>query len=288
MDRTFANAEPNKAMSPQSSNPTYDLPPTTYRIWLVLAVSILLALPSFGAVTFTANTKSTEGGDVAVRALVSGSRAKVIFLESGGKIAQNGDYMLSPDEGNTLYMISPATRTYTRYDTRTMLAGMGQMVQGLRGTMKVTFESPKVEKLLEEDGGLIAGLPTRHYRYRTSYVVSMHVTGDKKATTEIEEDIWTTTNLTDPALSIWLKKEPAPTGDQQLDDMIKAEMSKVQGFPLRRITVTHMHDATGAERDSRVEMQVTELKKVEVAETEFVIPKSYKQVPNKRLFDEEK
>ena len=287
MEMIVKDPRTTPAGTSELNRPTSDLPPTTSLRVLLLIASFVITLPCFAAVTFTAKTQSTEGGDVSVRAFVSGSRAKVVFLQAGNKVAQAGDYMLSPDRGTTLYLISPATRSYTRYDTRSMLAGMGQMVQGMRGMMKVTFESPKVEKLLEEDGGLIAGLPTRHYRYRTSYVVSMHVTGDKKATTEIEEDIWTTTHLTDPALAIWLKKEPAPTGDEQLDGMIKAEMSKVQGFPLRRITVTHMHDATGAEHNGRVEMQVTELKKVAVAEREFVIPKSYKEVPNKRLFDEE-
>ena len=254
---------------------------------LTLIAMVLFAVSCFAGIRFTAKTISDEGGDVTVRALVSGSRAKVTFLQSGGRVAASGDYMLSPDQGATLYLISPNTRTYTRYDTRTMLSGMGLMVQGMRGTMKVTFEAPKVEKLLDEDGGLVAGLPTRHYRYRTSYVVSMHVTGDKKATTEIEEDIWTTTHLSDPALAVWLKKGPTPTGDQQLDSMIKAEMDKVQGFPLRRITITHMHDATGAEHNNRVEMQVTEVKRLPIAAAEFVIPKSYKEVPNRRLFEDE-
>ena len=253
----------------------------------LIAALLLVAMPSFAGITFTAKTISDEGGDVTVRALVSGSRAKVTFLKSDSKVAAVGEYMLSPDQGTTLFLVSPGTRTYTRYDTRTMLSGMGQMVQGMRGMMKVTFESPKVEKILDEDGGLIAGLPTRHYRYRTSYVVSMHITGDRKATTEIEEDIWTTTHLTDPALAIWLKKGPAATGDEQLDGMIRAEMDKVQGFPLKRITVTHMHDVTGAVRNSRVEMQVTQVKRIAIAAAEFRIPKSYKEVPNKRLFEEE-
>jgi hypothetical protein len=252
-----------------------------------LIAILLIALPSFAGITFTAKTTSDEGGDVTIRALVSGSRAKVTFLQSDGKIAVSGDYMLSRDQGNTLYLISPGTRTYTRYDTQSMLSGMGQMVQGMRGMMKVTFESPKVEKIVDENGGVIAGLPTRHYRYRTSYVVSMHVTGDRKATTEIEEDIWTTTRLTDPALAIWLKKAPAATGDEQLDSMIRAEMDKVQGFPLKRITVTHMHDATGAEHNTRVEMQVTSVKTIAVAAAEFSIPKSYREVPNRRLFEQE-
>ncbi|HEX7425182.1 MAG TPA: hypothetical protein VF311_15040, partial [Terriglobales bacterium] len=90
---------------------------------------------------------------------------------------------------------------------------------------------------------------------------------------------------TDPALAIWLKKGPAATGDEQLDGMIRAEMDKVQGFPLKRITVTHMHDVTGAVRNSRVEMQVTQVKRIAIAAAEFVIPKSYKEVPNKKLFD---
>lgn len=246
---------------------------------------MLVALPAFAGITFTAKTISNEGGDVTVRALVSGSRAKVTFLQSGSKVAQSGDYMLSPDQGNTLFLVSPSTRTYTRYDTRTMMAGMGQMIQGMRGTMKVNFESPRIEKLIEEDGGMIAGLPTRHYRYRTSYVVSMHLTGNLKATTEIEEDIWTTTSLTDPALAIWLKKGASATGDEQLDRMIKAEMDKVKGFPLRRIVVTHTSDA-GGDHTNRVEMQVTDVKTIPIAAGAFVIPRTYKEIPNKRLFDE--
>jgi hypothetical protein len=256
------------------------------RITILIGLLLCGTVSLWAGITFTAKTISDEGGDVTVRALVSGSRAKVTFLQSDGKIAAAGDYMLSPDEGTTLFLISPGTRTYTRYDTRAMLSGMGLMVRGMRGTMNVTFESPKVEKILDENGGMIAGLTTRHYRYRTSYVVSMHVTGDRKATTEIEEDIWTTTHLTDPALAVWLKKGPAATGDKQLDSMIKAEMDKVQGFPLKRIAVTHTHDATG-EHNSRVEMQVTQIKTIPIADAEFVIPKSYKEVPNKRLFDAE-
>jgi hypothetical protein len=55
---------------------------------------------------------------------------------------------------------------------------------------------------------------------------------------------------------------------------------------LRRITVTHTHNATGVEHESRVEMQVTQVKRTPIAAAEFVIPKKYKEVPNKRLFED--
>jgi hypothetical protein len=254
---------------------------------LVVCICFLLIATThtLAGVEFVAQTRSDDGGDVTVHAFVSGSRAKVVFVESEAELYASGDYMLSPDEGKTLYLISPATKTYTQYDVQAMMKGMGGMVQGMRGMMKVTFESPKVEKLLEEDGGPIAGLPTRHYRYRTSYTVSLHMTGAKKVSTVMEEDIWTTGQLTDPALKVWLKQEPPSTGDEQVDKMIHAEMSKVEGFPLKRITVTRTTDANG-EHSSRSEMNVLEVKQVRVPETEFAMPSGYREVPPKRLLDE--
>ncbi|MGB9106958.1 MAG: DUF4412 domain-containing protein [Terriglobales bacterium] len=252
---------------------------------IICSFVILSAAYCLAGVEFVAQTRSDGGGDVTVHAYVSGARAKVVFVESQASDYAIGDYMLSPDEGKTLYLISPATKTYTKYDVPAMMAGMGGMVQGMRGMMKVNFESPQIEKLLEEDGGLLAGLPTRHFRYRTSYTVSMHITGAKKVSTVLEEDIWTTDKLVDPALKVWLKQEPPTTGDEQVDKMIRAEMAKVEGFPLKRVTVTRTGDANG-EHSSRSEMNVLEVKQVRVPLSVFAMPRGYKEVPQKRLMDE--
>lgn len=246
---------------------------------------ILAAAHALAGVEFVAQTRSDGGGDVTVHAFVSGSRAKVVFVESELDLYATGDYMLSPDEGKTLYVISPSTKTYTKYDVQAMMAGMGGMVQGMRGLMKVSFESPKVEKLLEENGGLIAGLPTRHYRYRTSYTVSMSMPGAHKVSTVTEEDIWATEELADPALKVWLKQDPPTTGDAQVDQMIRAEMAKIAGFPLKRITVTRTTDARG-EQKSRSEMDVLEVKQRDVPDTEFAMPRGYVEVPPKRAYEE--
>jgi len=255
------------------------------KAFTILCFALAAATHAFAGVEFVAQTRSDAGGDVTVHAYVSGARAKIVFVESAAELYNTGDYMLSTDEGKTLYIVTPSTKTYTKYDVQSMMADMGGMVQGMRGMMKVSFEAPRVEKLLEENGGVIAGVPTRHYRYRTSYTVSMHITGTKKVSTIIEEDIWTTDKLVDPALKVWLKQEPPPTGDEQVDKMIRAEMSKVEGFPLKRVTVTRTSDANG-EHTTRSEMNVLELKRVTVPLTTFVIPKSYREVVPKRMLDE--
>jgi hypothetical protein len=113
----------------------------------------------------------------------------------------------------------------------------------------------------------------------------MHITGAKKVSTVMDEDIWTTDKLVDPALKVWLKQDPPSTGDEQVDKMIRAEMSKVEGFPLKRVTVTRTGDAQG-EHSSRSEMNVMSVKQVTVPEAEFAVPRGYKEVPPKRLLDE--
>jgi hypothetical protein len=256
------------------------------KLLIIASFAVLSAAYCLAGVEFVAQTRSDGGGDVKVHAYVSGARAKVVFVESQASDYAVGDYMMSPDEGKTLYLISPATKTYTKYDVQAMLAGMGGMVQGLRGMMKVNFESPKIEKLLEEDGGLLAGLPTRHYRYRTSYTVSMHITGAKKVSTVIEEDIWSTDKLADPALKVWLKQDPPSTGDEQVDQMIRAEMAKVEGFPLKRVTVTRVDDARG-EHSSRSEMNVLMVKQVRVPLSVFAMPRGYRELVPKRVIEQE-
>ena len=254
---------------------------------LACAVLSLAAVQCFAGVSFVAKTRSDAGGDVRVRAWVSGSRAKVVFLESQNGGYASGDYMVSPDEGKTMYLVSPATRTYTKYDVQSMMTGMAGLIEGIHGVMKVSLEAPRVEKLLEEDGGLIAGLPTRHYRYRTSYTATMNMLGSRKITNTIEEDIWATDKLVDPALGVWLKKQPLSTGDAELDKMIRIEMDKVKGFPLKRVTVSHEVNSSGAQQTTRSEMEVTEVKQMAIPLSQFRIPADYKEVVPKRELDKD-
>jgi hypothetical protein len=67
--------------------------------------------------------------------------------------------------------------------------------------------------------------------------------------------------------------------------MIRAEMAKVQGFPLKRVTVTRTVDSRG-EQKSRSEMDVLEVKQRDVPDAEFAMPRGYREVPPKRAFEE--
>jgi hypothetical protein len=138
-----------------------------------------------------------------------------------------------------------------------------------------------VERLLDEDGGTVAGLPTRHLKLRTSYTLTVKVFGMGNATDVVsEQDVWATTRLVDPALGVWLRAEPPRTGNAELDKLIAAEAGKFQGFPLKMVTVTTSTQKKGNKTTTtRSTMEVTQLDTgAAVPASAFEVPAGYEKV----------
>jgi hypothetical protein len=247
------------------------------RALLTVLLAAIVAVPAAAGVYYEATTRvdGQQGGmgDMKVKAWASGDKAKIEFEQSGNPMAGAGTYLITKDGGRTLYLVNPKEKTYSEWDMEAMLSGAMAMVKGV---MSMTFSNPKVEKLLEEPGGTVVGLPTTHYRYRTSYSTEVKILGMRQATNTVqEEDIWATSELVEKALGIWLRKEPPKTGDEQLDALMRAEMGKVEGFPLKRVTVTTNTDQKGKKQVSTMTMEVTTLQVTPVSDSTFVIPASY-------------
>jgi len=250
----------------------------------VLVLAAPLALPAVAGVTYTAKTRTLsaenpdQAADLKVRALVNGSKARVDFLESELPELAKGRYLLSTDEGKTVYLVDPAGKTFARWDAERMVSGMADLMRRMRWQMKVHFDEPQIQKVLDEKGEPVAGLPTRHYRYRTSYRVRVELAGSDTIATTVDEDIWTTSAVQEPGLRLWLKQEPPTSGDEQLDRIIHEEKSKIQGFPVKKITVIKTTDHEGKVTESRTEMIVTEMKTISVEDSAFQIPSGYTEM----------
>jgi hypothetical protein len=250
----------------------------------LLFLILLTTLPSFAGITYTAQTRTTLGdekgaGEFRVRGWVSGNHARMEFLKSDLPELEAGTYLVSSDGGNTVFLVNPKAKTYERWDVNGMVSNMADVMRSLRGQMHVRFEEPTVEKLLDEPGPLLQGMPTRHFRFRTSYKVVIDVSGSQTISTVTDEDIWTTDSIAEPGVRLFLNHR-ASSGDEQLDRIIDKEMSKVPGFPLRRITTTTTHTKNGTTK-SRNEMEIVNVRKVSLADSFFRIPKGFTEVdPN--------
>ena len=160
-----------------------------------------------------------------------------------------------------------------------VLGAAGAMMTGMGPVLKIEFTEPKVEKLLEEAGPAMLGLPTRHYRYRTSYTMKMKVLGmGNESSVVSEEDIWVTDKLQDAALSVWLRSDPPTTGNEQLDKLIASGRGKVAGFPLKTVTVSTSTNKKNKQATTRTTMEVTELDtSANVPAASFEIPAGYEK-----------
>jgi hypothetical protein len=255
------------------------------RLAFFTAVLALAAAPAFAGIHYKAATRTESAqargtGDMQVEGWVAGDKARVEFRESSNPVAKKGAYLITKDGGKTIYIVDPEDKTYAQWDLQAMLGLAGGIMNGMGPLLKLEFTDPKVEKLLDEDGGTLLGLPTRHVRYRTSYAITVKVFGMGNTSDVVsDQDVWATQRLQDAALGVWLRSDPPRTGNEQLDKLIASGRGKMQGFPLKMVTVsTNTDKKKGKQTVTRSTMEVTQLDTAAaVPATSFEIPAGYKE-----------
>jgi len=243
----------------------------------VVATVLALAAPSFAGVIYSAKTtgegaKGAEMQSATVRAWVSEGNAKVLFEASENPMTESGSYLITRDGGQTIYLVNPEDKTFAKWDLEAMM----QLASGAMKMVNLKITDPKVEKLGEMLGEPILGVPTTHYKFRTSYGMQMKFFGMSQSNTIVQdEEIWSAPSLLDAGFGIWLRKSPPKTGDDQFDALMRSEMQKMNGFPLKRITVTTTTDKKGKQETTRTSMEVTDMKMQPIPDSTFEIPVDY-------------
>jgi hypothetical protein len=239
------------------------------------------AAPALAGIHYKAVTRM-EGprpSVIEVEGWVSGENARVEFRQSENPLAKPGTYLITRDGGRTIYLVDPESKTYAEWNVDALLGMMGGIMNGGLGPLlKIEFSEPKVQQLLEEDGGVVAGQPTRHYRYRTSYTTKVKVFGMGRASQSvIAEDQWVTTRPQDMGLGVWLRSGPPHTGNHDFDQLLAAQWHPVNGFPMRTVSVSTSTDKNGKETSTRRTMEVTELGAASVPDSRFEMPAGYQE-----------
>ena len=258
----------------------------TKRAIVLIAVLCGMGLSSWAGVSFTASTKhegtasnrsKAQSMDTITKGWFDGGQGRIEFVQgSDNPMAPKGGYMLIKDAGKTMYMVNPAEKSYMQWDIQSIMG----MAGGAMGMMNMKVSSPKVEKLLDEEGPSMLGCPTRHIKLRTSYAMAMSFMGiDHSSAITQEQELWTTEKYKDAGLAAWRDNMGMKTGDKSLDELIKAQMDKMQGVILKMITANTTQDNTGKTQTSRTIMEVTEIKEESVGKDRFEIPADYKEIP---------
>jgi hypothetical protein len=226
------------------------------------------------------STPTSAHREIEVEGWVAGDRARLELRRSENPVAKTGTYLLTRDAGRTLYLVDPREKTYGRWNLEAMLGLVEGVTEAMGPLLDIEHSNARIERLPEKEGGPVAGLPTRLYRIRTRYTSHVRVLGiDHTTDTLIEQDVWRTDKLRDPALGVWLRCDPPRTGDARLDASLTAALARGPGFPLKVATAITSGPPAGGKSETgnvtRSAMEVTQLEPAAVPDASFELPSGY-------------
>lgn len=232
---------------------------------LLAIVAVFVAFSASGDTHYTSQTYQQPANEVAqmtVKAWINDDQCDLRFTESGNPFMSEGTRIVCRDGAKRLFLVNDKEKTYSEWDLNAVLETVTNVMESMGGMMKMSVENAKVETLLREDGGLVAGLPTTHYRFRTTYDLQMKILGMKQGQhVETLQDGWYTTALDDVAMGVWLMRDPPDLGDSGLGELIELEKQKTKGWPLRTVIEQVTQDQKGRSQTTKTITEVTELGK---------------------------
>ena len=269
---------------------------------LVLGSALVAALPAPATAGLVFTQQIRGEGDAAkfqnmtMRTSLDTGGAKMEILASGNPIMTKGNYILIQPDADAMLLVNPEEKSYASLDLGQMMGAVGQMMGGQESQAPAKqYPDPVVEKLLEEDGGMMLGRPTKHFRWRTQYTMGMSLPMgmSMEIATDQTEDVWVADLAIDPKILRSFESMGAGAAlPENFRKIVEAAKKTQSGFPLKRILVSKTKStSTGtgmmarmmaksaakqeAEGPQTTIFEVTELSEEKVPASVFAIPPGY-------------
>jgi hypothetical protein len=205
-----------------------------------------------------------------VRGWVEGDKARIEFTASRDPLLRPGRYLLTLDGGQSVYLVDPTERTFSQWDGDAAVWTSGRTAA--QGVLSI-------EKLGEDDGGELVGLPTRHIRYRTSLPSAGGAAMRRGGTTVVDEELWVASQLANAALGVWMRRAAADAGNREPAAAASLERERYGMFPLKRVAVTTTTGSKGGSSVVKSTTTVTELSVEEVSPGTFKMGSGFREKP---------
>ena len=270
---------------------------------LVIVISLLLTGPSHAGLIMKQVQSTDDTGGQRTRTVsemrIEGGKARIDLVEmTGNPFFQQGAYMLLVDE-ETMYVVNPKDRTYSRMDLEEM-QNMGRMAGQSEERMhrlggSISVEDLKIRKKLDEPGPAMLGFPTEHVVYDVSYTRPTGMQGGPmtiKMRNNETYEIWATRDLEKELSGAAAFKKRGPGigfsgGSSALAQVGEALSSHGMALKMIQTTKSEMNlpglnmlfgRSGGSSQSSKTTTEVTELSKVSLTPDLFALPKGYTEV----------
>lgn len=221
------------------------------------------------------------------RVTIDGDRSRIDFVT--GDLYPPGSYCISNNHARTLLFVDPGLKSYTEVNAAALAAAIGQ------SSITVANLKTDVQKL--EDHPVIAGVSTEHYRLTISFDMTLQFRSmPLKQGVHTEIDKWTTVEFGDVG-DTFLSAASFRTGNQQIDDLVDLEATKIRGFALKQIVKITTTNMQGSAPNSKLglspvrtrsrEMVVTSIKRADADPAAFILPAAYRRNDSQAMLDKQ-
>ena len=260
---------------------------------LAVSGALLAAAPlaSGYSYTFRMSTRTTDHkGKVKqetpmiAKVQVAGPRARLDIQESKGAgegMSKPGGFMVADRAAKTLSIADPEDRTFTTMPTKVwtdMMIGMtamaGQMLQ-----VKISDATFKTEDL--GSGGVVNGLPTRHYRVTHDYKMDLKIAWSKQNTTNhTVAEYWVNDEIKNHANPMFEIMGAVASGFLAQDTAFSREVKKamdrmIDGVPVRSITTTTSVNQKGEKTETVSTIEMADFARGDIPASVFAAPAGY-------------
>jgi hypothetical protein len=231
----------------------------------LLSLAVLgCALPASAGLTYRAHMDKF-GRESSFKVWATDDKAKFVIESSSDPSMPPGFAIIVTDGGEQLTLLPDQKQSYlqlTREEYKKLLKGKASQKQ-------VQIENPKLEELVvDEDGGMIAGYHTRHYKIKISLIDHE---ADQTLNFVVFEEFWTAPSIPNPAPYLNMLTQQT-SGIEELDALL--DYKKFKGLPLKRIVELYANGEFGG----RSLVEITEVGQSSVPESIFQIPPGYKKI----------
>ena len=252
-------------------------------IFIVLLVFVF-AVTAFAGVEWRTRTVTQaeakgQSNTIVMQVFAQSGNVKQVFESVAYKneMFQEGSYWLFKAADNSLYIVNPAEKTYSRLPLNAMM----QMTGVVGKLVKIKIKNPviNVEKLGTET---VLGYPCLHSKMLMEYDMEVKIAIIKsKSHEKIEKEVWSTPKFKAMnEMAEAYRFRDFKTGMEDLDNLIEQQMKAETGlgFPLKMITVTTSINKKGnAKEKSRQTMEVLSMNNKNLPASFFEIPAGYEE-----------
>lgn len=252
------------------------------KVILISLFVLIFAISSFAGVewktrTVTQSEAKGESNTIVMQVYAQGGNVKQVFesVAYENEMFRKGAYWLFKAADETLYLVNPEDKTYSRLPLNAML----QVAGAVGKLVKIKIKNPvvNVEKLGSE---AVLGYPCLHSKMLMEYDMEVKIAIIKsKSHEKVEKETWSTPKFRGmEEMAEAFRLRDFKTGIEDLDALIEQQMKAEAGlgFPLKMVTVNTTVDKKGrAKEKSRTVMEVLSLGSKNLPAAFFEIPAGY-------------